>query len=58
VAVFGEDTSDTVAATKVAIGDPWGGPTGSFHTGGRGGTPPLSPANSAPSGSSTATAGG
>ena len=39
VAVFGTDTSDTVTATKVAIGGPENGPSRSFHGGGWGGPP-------------------
>jgi preprotein translocase subunit YajC len=43
VAVFGTDTSNVVTATSVAIGDP---PAGGGGPGGRGVTPPKSPASS------------
>jgi len=58
VVVFGTDTSDTVTATSVGIGDPGSGPSGSFHPGGRGGPPPSSSSSNASSGASTSSAWG
>ena len=40
VVVFGTDTSNTVTATSVGIGGPGNGPSGAFHPGGPGWSPP------------------
>ena len=57
VAVFGTDASNSVTATKVAIGGPFGGPRNGAHGGfgGFGGTPPVAQGTVASVGTSSFT---